>query len=43
VDVDLFAECRTFNEAYKLALRHIGSEIDDDAPPLIETEPEDGV
>jgi hypothetical protein len=33
VDVDLFAECRTFNQAYQIAKRVIG--IDTDDAPLI--------
>jgi hypothetical protein len=43
IDVDLFKQARSFHEAWLIAQRVIGGEIDDDTPPLIEAEPENGV
>ena len=41
VDVDLFQNATSFHEAWLIARQHIGAEIDD-APPLIEAEPNNG-
>jgi len=37
MNLSVIAEARSYNEAYRFALRHIGSEIEpEDEPPLIE-------
>jgi hypothetical protein len=41
VDIDLFAECRSFAQAFRLARQTIGAEIESEDQMLIEAEPED--
>lgn len=36
VDVELFAEAKTFAQAYRLAQRYLGADVENESPALIE-------